>query len=500
MSSTVYTPDIFEKEFPQLWALLMKILNCSNPIKIINDSIKYANENKIPHDLINRRPKFVDKIFLSFLFNMKKLVKTCIRLPIPPTIIYDNYAIYVCRIMKVFNTFIIRKNWTAPQKLLELINIPKQTIHYGSIISDLRLFPHTSHSRPIKRIGDALAYANNMLIAEPDSKIKLIQFKDIFKPLPITRDNELISVIFHESRRHVHALPFSILFNWFTTITDNAVDVHFIKYPYSHAVLEVSCPICKENSNDCTNCKDHNDECTIVNCNKCKCKKSHSHKTLLISMHLIRKIITLFPRENHSLLPSNQKFTDAVFRIAKTSKYHHMFTCSTIECKYATKPYIMPLTAYCIGCAKSYKEKKNTTFHAFKCPSCKKDECGLCGKLKIDHKGETLICPKKIIHTPEEITNARAEGIRFCPMCDVPTMVAAGCDHITCVSCREHWCFACERHLPINSVTGTRYSHVCTGVPVGPVAWTRDEEPLPLEFRMTPETNPAIDHIITSVK
>jgi len=500
MSSIVYTPDIFEKECPLLWSLLMKILSCTNPKKIINDNIKYVIDNHTSQ-LTIRNTKFLDKIFLSFLFNIKKLVKTCITLPIPPTTVYDKNIVNKCITMKIFNVFII-KNWLTPQEFLKSIDIPTQTVYIYTHTVDLRLFPHKSHSRPIHKMADALNYATRLLIAEPTDKIKFVKYDDIYRKgflsFPNTSENELISVVFHESRRSTHALPLCQLYNWFTTIIDNAIDLHFVNFPFRHPELLVLCPICKDVSNDCTTCKDHSSSCANYKCNKCKCKKSHSHK-ISISMYHINKIKTLFPEEDHSLLPSydNKKFIDTLDRLSKTSRYHHQFICSNTECKHATKPYIISLNDYCVQCVKSYKEKKNTTFHKFMCPGCKKEECGLCGKLKIDHKGETLICPKKITRTPEEITNARAEGIRFCPMCDVPTMLTLGCDHITCTLCKEHWCFACERHLPVDSVTGTRYTHTCTGVAVGVVAWARDNTPLPDEFRMIPEINPTGWHDIS---
>jgi hypothetical protein len=163
MSSSDCTPENFEKKEPLLWSLLMKILSCSEPIKIMNDSIKSASVNPITNegDIGRIRLKYIDKMFLCFLFNLKKLVKTCNTLPIPPTTVYDTRIIFNCGSMKLFNTFIVKKEWKAPQDFLRLIDIPVQKIYryqYAQSIN-LRLFPHISHVRPIKRVADALSYA-----------------------------------------------------------------------------------------------------------------------------------------------------------------------------------------------------------------------------------------------------------------------------------------------------------------------------------------------------
>ena len=55
-----------------------------------------------------------------------------------------------------------------------------------------------------------------------------------------------------------------------------------------------------------------------------------------------------------------------------------------------------------------------------------------------------------------EINNWRCEGcssprkmagllIKYCPGCHVPSIKAGGCNHMTCTTCRTHWCFACGR-------------------------------------------------------
>jgi hypothetical protein len=499
MSTEINIPaSTFEKNYNTLWILLQKTLNTPNPLKIIYDTI--TNIKRIHNTEILSQ---FDVSFLKFLYGFEKIVKICQTLPIPDNIMYKQTHIINCDfIMKNFNYKIVAKNWKSSQEFLELINIPVQSLHIYNTpgLVMIRLFPHESQSRPIRRIDDAFKYAERLLMAESEDKVKLITFKDIFsnKLLPVIGSGELLSVILHESRRHVHALPIDAFLSWIPESLNYAHTLHFLKHgTYNQPELIVNCPICKEISSNCTNCRDHvSSTCHKIHCAKCLCAKSHSH-TVSINMQNIDKLPRRFPRINLTGLPTKKMFFDTMLRVTKINPKFLHFTCSNTECKHATTPYIIVLTHTCIRCVKSYRDKSITTFHTFKCPGCTKIECGLCAKPESDHIGETLICPKQITRTAEEITEARASGIRFCPMCDVPTMMTDGCDHITCEVCFEHWCFACERHLPIDPLTGTRYTHRCTEPPIGRDAWARDDEPLPEQFRMNPEENPAKNHKIS---
>jgi hypothetical protein len=153
-----------------------------------------------------------------------------------------------------------------------------------------------------------------------------------------------------------------------------------------------------------------------------------------------------------------------------------------------------------MSCVDAYRKKLITNFHKFQCSCCRNIKCALCSKSILDHIGETLICPRaKPIRTAEEIVEARTNGIRYCPMCDIATKHDGGCDHMKCENCSEHWCFACEKHLPVNAITGTRYDHVCTETPIGHNAWRHEAEPLPVQWRMLEEVNPAQLHKIAKV-
>eukprot|EP00818_Percolomonas_sp_WS_P007609 CAMPEP_0117450414 /NCGR_PEP_ID=MMETSP0759-20121206/8456_1 /TAXON_ID=63605 /ORGANISM="Percolomonas cosmopolitus, Strain WS" /LENGTH=660 /DNA_ID=CAMNT_0005242935 /DNA_START=132 /DNA_END=2114 /DNA_ORIENTATION=- len=47
-----------------------------------------------------------------------------------------------------------------------------------------------------------------------------------------------------------------------------------------------------------------------------------------------------------------------------------------------------------------------------------------------------------------------------CPDCGTPTDKNGGCNHITCIKCKSHWCWACRRG---GFTSQTVYSHKCPG-------------------------------------
>jgi len=498
-SQNLIPTNTFIRQYPLVWLLLKQMFSINNPLKIIEDTIIYIKLN-VPLDGINT-------LFLKILYNLDKLIKKNKTLLTSDTIILKEKNIILSNSIKLLNKHIIHKDWLSANDFLKAIQIVAKPIYYrGKTDPVLKyLFPHHSNSQPLHRVADALDYAVKLLIAEPSSKIKLFSIKDLFssKPLPTIGEDEILSIVLHDTRRHTHSLPKDAFISWLCTALEHTISINFINVSsgigrsiYTFPILSISCPICVENNANCKTCIDHNIlTCDKKHCAHCVCKKSHSC-VVQLSMKNICKLPTRFPDIDISQLPTRKNFNDAMINVSRADNRYLHFNCSQPSCRYSNTPYIIQVSSECRSCACEYRNKRKTTYHHFSCPGCKKNACALCCKSSLEHFGETLICSKKIIRSIEEITEARTSGIRFCPFCDIPTMLTDGCDHITCASCNEHWCFACEKHLPIDRITGSRYTHICTQEPVGRIAWARDDEPLPNEFRTIPEINPAVYHQI----
>ena len=119
------------------------------------------------------------------------------------------------------------------------------------------------------------------------------------------------------------------------------------------------------------------------------------------------------------------------------------------------KKYGPDIISHCINpqCNMSHigfvvdKIRSNHTKHDCKrlCPECSTSWCNDC---KVTPYHERKVCPGKVSailsSMSEEEKKEFLKDKKTCPTCDTITEKIEGCDHMTCVVCKTHWCWRCR--------------------------------------------------------
>ena len=74
------------------------------------------------------------------------------------------------------------------------------------------------------------------------------------------------------------------------------------------------------------------------------------------------------------------------------------------------------------------------------CPECDTQTCIKCKEEKHDGKVCTALLGKML----EALGNANENRLRVCPFCFEPYLKDQHCEHVTCLKCKNDWCFTCS--------------------------------------------------------
>ena len=141
---------------------------------------------------------------------------------------------------------------------------------------------------------------------------------------------------------------------------------------------------------------------------------------------------------SHILPPKDEtKFFDTAFLAYIHQRPNEFRYCPTPDCQMIYRPAEPGIMLRCFSCL------------ARICPSCHVEF----------HEG--LTCKEHHEHKTggaEAFQRWReANNIKACPGCKADTEKFDGCNHITCLRCRTHWCWVCQATFPTGSGT---YEHM----------------------------------------
>lgn len=97
------------------------------------------------------------------------------------------------------------------------------------------------------------------------------------------------------------------------------------------------------------------------------------------------------------------------------------FKCANPKCKFS--------------CAIDRNDSK-----IFFCPECDAQTCIKCKELRHDGKVCTALVGKML----SELGNLDENRLRVCPFCLEPYLKNQNCEHVTCLKCKNDWCFTCS--------------------------------------------------------
>jgi len=354
---------------------------------------------------------------------------------------------------------------TSFQPLLVLCGFPTQAVNCkGGVVKQLSFFPRKAKSRSIHVVADARARVQAELFDEPASALRVIKLCDMLTPsgiaaLPVEMfDQEAppqCAVQWHVSRRAAHCTSAQYCAGTLkacmssdkaklrlAAVWPKEASQRLIAGPKEEIILSVPCQLC------------------------CEAKVEEPHMmdvSMFACIDLFRKIAPDTPRNFWATSVAVAARRDRAFRV---------FTCPTEMCIHNESPFVFQETATCVSCVRALYEHATTHFHTFACPGCdtnpaRIEACGLCCQPKSKHIGESMVCPKKDRPTDAQRALARSEGNNYCPCCD--TVVSRitnsgqedGCPKIQCPGCTEYFCGDCDKLLPVDPLTGSRYTHVC---------------------------------------
>jgi len=351
---------------------------------------------------------------------------------------------------------------TSFQPLLGLYGLPTQPVKCkGGVVKQLSFFPHKTKSRGIHVDTEARARVQAELLDEPAGALHFIKLCDMLTPSGIAAlpakmfDQEAppqCAVQWHASRRAAHCTSAQYCAGSLKEcMSSDKTKLRLLAGPScapllaglkEEIILSVPCVRC------------------------CEAKVAEPHMvdmSMFACIDLFRKIAPDTPRN---------LWTTSVAKAARRDRTFRMFTCPTEKCIHNESPFVFQEAASCVPCVRALHEQTATHFHSFACPGCdtnpaRIEACGLCCQPKSKHTGETMVCPKKDRPTAAQRALARSEGNNYCPVCD--TVVSRitnsgqedGCPKIHCPGCTEYFCADCDTLLPVDPVTGSRYTHVC---------------------------------------
>jgi uncharacterized ubiquitin-like protein YukD len=409
------------------------------------------------------------------------------------------------------------------QEFLDLLSVPHHKtlikIKYGKgATTSLSCYPHSANKPRIdKRESDEAIIAE--LLCEDKSKYKielstlfkvglkaidtfirlngsrtLDNYRKAFFGTDLNNENIGFWITLHiDSRSHRCCIPA----NSFVDMLSSAIEsnttsiynysVEYNKKIYNTPELAIHCPVCDI---------------------KAKYEMRDNATLHTINLNYIKLSFLLKQLGTDKYDEIMNKYKSIRNSLAIASNRHNVYYCKTEGCKYQHNPRIIVLsnscTEYNFGkkvtikstCLDKYNKQGFGNFHKFRC-SCAVEVCAICLKPEIEHLGETKVCPQKETLPPEEIQAMLEKGFKQCPCCKVFTEHTEGCDHMTCIVCRNHWCFRCCELLPVDPITGSRYVHRCTAPEIDGhyQAYVLPGEMPPGVGNMYIEYNPAEHHV-----
>ena len=405
------------------------------------------------------------------------------------------------------------------QIFLDKLELPKHNIPIGKVdgeikYKELSFFPHVIHdTRPVKLVESAienhekfsaetvqkvdlidihsLLFGHTRIVSE-EERIKKLRYgflqkvvfhRDIFKEIPEDSSGTSLSVLLHKkSRRLTCSLPLKVLASYiYASIESNDFKLSVTPVYLGNGETKKQVNI-------------------FIPCACCVERRVKDIQNIFIPF---RGFITIMEGLYHEKIDFVKMYNDARIVKATGNPDYNIYNCKTDGCKFNKTPYIVSAGHICKAskCISNYNEHGKGFFHKFSCPDCKINVCGICFNDKDSHLGETEVCPKKAgLISAEEIEEARKNGFRQCPCCKIMTERNAGCSHMTCSACLNHWCFDCEQLLPVDPVRRSRYIHRCpNAVPGVQGAYTDPDDAAQIgQFGLIrgdhPEVNPARDH------
>jgi len=416
---------------------------------------------------------------------------------------------------------LINRSSDIYQIFLDKLELPKHKIPIGKVngeikYKELSFFPHVIHdTRPVKLVESAienhdkfsaetvqkvelidihsLLFGHIRIVSE-EERIKKLRYgflqkvvfhRDIFKEVPEDGSGTSLSVLLHKkSRRLTCSLPLKVLASYiYASIESNDFKLSVTPVYLGNGETKKQVNI-------------------FIPCACCVERRVKDIQNIFIPF---RGFIAIMEGLYHEKIDFVKMYNDARIVKATGNPDYNIYNCKTDGCKFNKTPYIVSAGHICKAekCISNYNEHGKGFFHRFNCPGCKVNVCGICFNNKDSHLGETEVCPKKTgLISAEEIEEARKNGFRQCPCCKTMTELNAGCAHMTCSVCLNHWCFDCEQLLPVDPIRKSRYIHRCPkAVPGVQGAYTDPDDAAQIgQFGLirgdNPEVNPARGHIL----
>jgi hypothetical protein len=417
---------------------------------------------------------------------------------------------------------LINRSSDIYQIFLDKLELPKHKIPIGKVdgeikYKELSFFPHVIHdTRPVKLVESAienhekfsletvqkvelidihsLLFGHTRIVSE-EERIKKLRYgfmqkvvfhRDIFKEIPEDGSGTSLSVLLHKkSRRLTCSIPLKVLASYiYSSIESNDFKLSVTPVYLGNGETKKQVNI-------------------FIPCACCVERRVKDIQNIFIPF---RGFITIMEGLYHEKIDFAKMYNDARIVKATGNPDYNVYNCKTYGCKFSRTPYIVSAGHICKAekCIPNYNESGKGFFHRFYCPNCEVNVCGICFNNKDSHLGETEVCPKKTgLISAEEIEEARKNGFRQCPCCKIMTERDAGCAHMTCSTCLNHWCFDCEQLLPVDPVRRSRYIHKCpNAVPGVQGAYTDPDDAAQIgQFGLirgdNPEVNPARGHILS---
>lgn len=176
------------------------------------------------------------------------------------------------------------------------------------------------------------------------------------------------------------------------------------------------------------------------------------------------KVINIIRQITNKIDPTSEwtykNFVKRICKIERNALSQHLYYCKDNTCKGSHKgglySYYVKEDEERINC-KWCPLKHDVKFHQFKCSYCKLTYCEICDESPY-HTGQICLGPSSAYKDiDEETLKVLKQTSKPCPKCSIWSTKHNGCDHITCSSCKTHWCYRCMQELdPKNP-----YVHTC---------------------------------------
>jgi len=98
-------------------------------------------------------------------------------------------------------------------------------------------------------------------------------------------------------------------------------------------------------------------------------------------------------------------------------------------------------------CAGKVELAENYNLDYFPCPVCRVQWCLKCNAQRHQDLGDCAAAAAVRKGKVEEKADLGETGIKPCPKCKTLTEKNNGCNHMTCMRCKQDWCYSCGKTL-----------------------------------------------------